>query len=407
VLIQQIRQAKEIIKKVKLNYTLTPHYATIKKTGKKYITKYTLDSKDIALIVLNQANGQMSTIVGKQTGKDFVFADKNVKVDNVGFNGVNTKLAVSQPAGGIVLALKYLIAKTESGAKKTIVNGLSEAIYTPYNANLDQTGVADFGANYLDNLVDQASQDLSSFVSQFRLDQSISQAIDESWVKAILYAEHLDAQEFLASTDLTGLTRQVNILLATNEGQTWNFSKSSAGALGIAQFMPNTYALLVKKYPKVKLIEDFEQGMRNHLNAIKATYLLLDDYLALIKKNLGENFVDSQTPFYAAAGYNGGATRVINAVKYYGEQWSANHLSDLAATKQAVSDQNTQISVLKKKISKTKIAKDKKTLNVQLATAKNNLSKLNSNYTQINKATLRQETLIYLQKVEKLIGLGF
>ena len=58
--------------------------------------------------------------------------------------------------------------------------------------------------------------------------------------------------------------------LAANEDSAFDAAISSAGAAGLVQFIPSTYALMVKKRPDLGLIPDFREGMANHRNAVKA-----------------------------------------------------------------------------------------------------------------------------------------
>ena len=57
---------------------------------------------------------------------------------------------------------------------------------------------------------------------------------------------------------------------------------------------------------------------------------------------------------------------------------------------------------VKAKVKKAKTAAETKTLNTQLPKAKNKIYSLDADYKKMNAATLRRETVIYLQKVTNL-----
>src|SRR4030095_6218697 len=59
-------------------------------------------------------------------------------------------------------------------------------------------------------------------------------------------------------------------LYALNEGQTYRYSVSSAGAGGMVQMIPATYRMVRSWHPNVPLIPDFVEGMRNDDNTTEA-----------------------------------------------------------------------------------------------------------------------------------------
>lgn len=330
-LIEQIDQAKKILATSSLNYSLVPQYKnTTTTTGKgkkkktitkKQLTGYVLDRKDIALAILNPVTNQIEVTKGIQTDRDFNFPDINYKIERVRFNGVNTRFKVVNPAGGKVLALKYLITPTESGSKKNITSSLYEAIYVPYSQDLQTPEVSKYGEDYLTRVMNEVYNQLQNYPSQSVAGKTITEAIHPALVKALIYAEHMDTSEFLNNSDTQYLIGKVNMLFAGNGPDTFKYSVSSAGAAGITQFMPGTYKSLAARHTKANLITDFKDGMRNHVNAVKATYLLLDDYIAAVKARASVYFIPGHAFNYGAAAYNGGTVRVARAAKTFGTYW--------------------------------------------------------------------------------------
>lgn len=123
-LVIKIQRAKNLLAPIKLKYNIVPIYKN-KTTGKgkakktvKVLSGYSLQSKDIILEIYDPATDNFKTITGTQTATSMSFPNSDVDVQLTRFNGVNSKFTVSRPAGGFVMALKYLISPVEAGAKK-------------------------------------------------------------------------------------------------------------------------------------------------------------------------------------------------------------------------------------------------------------------------------------------------
>lgn len=406
-LIQEINQAKANLANVSLNHNLSPVYKNIKnkKTGKttKTLTGYSLTGKDIALAILDPATNNIIITVGKQSGKSMTFTDPAVNVKLKSFNGVNSKFEITQPANGTVIALKYLISGADSGSKAGIENSLSEAVYVPYSAGLSDPAVIAYGSSYLDNIIKSVTDSLQTLPSQAIPGQSITQAIPPAMIKALVYAEHTDTSQAL-NGNMQNSINQLNVLFATNGGDTYKYSVSTANARGIAQFIPSTYTALVQRHPEAGLIPDFVAGMSDHYNSIKAMYLLLDDYAGAVRVKAAQGFASGRVFEYAAASYNGGTTRVANAVNTYGSDWNADRSGQLNSDQAQINNLSSQIKNLKAKIKKTSDKKTKASLQSQLNTAQTQLSSATADLNIIQSATLRNETINYLNKIYKVIS---
>lgn len=407
-LITQIKQAKQLLEPVKLNYALTPRYKTVKQPRKKPATKqvltnYTLDIKDIALAVLDPATGQIKITTAMQRGSDFEFPDKSMVIKKVSFNGVNSKFDVVNPDNYQVIALKYLITPTESGSKAQIENALYPAIYVPYNSELATPEVVAYGKAYMNDVIQKVSQALANVPSQSIPGKTIVQAIPPSIIKALAYAEHTSS----ANVTSLGSLNPMNMLLAGNGPDTYKYSVSNDGyfSRGIAQFIPSTYASLVTRHKDLGFIPDFKTGMEDHVNSVKAMYVLLDDYAGSIRQKAPQKFMESRVFEYGAAAYNGGVTRIARAVANYGDNWSDNRNDTIQNTQAQLNSVNAQVKQL---TAKTKATKDKKTkaaLTSQTATLKAQASTLQSQVDTLAAATLRNETMNYLRKIYSVIHL--
>ncbi len=405
-LILAIKDAKNQLGTVTLKYSLSPVYKNTKnkKTGKttKAISSYILSSKDIALAILNPKTKEVKIVVGKQNGKNMSFPKSEVDVNLTRFNGVNSKFTVDSPQNGQVLALKYLITNPESGSKTKIEAGISEALYVPYSPDFNNPEILTYGANYLSKIIKNVADDLNNIPSQAIPGLTITQAIRPSMIKALVYAEHTDTTQVLMKNNTQGTVDQLNILLALNEGDTYKYSVSTAGARGIAQFIPSTYASLVTRHSDAGLIADFVAGMSDHENAIKAMYLLLDDYAGAVRVKASQGFASGRVFDYAAASYNGGTTRVARAINAFGDTWNEDRNGQINTLKSQVSSLTSQVKNLKKKIAKAD-KKTKTSLQADLNKAQNNLSNISSQLDTVSIATLRPETINYVQKIYKVI----
>ena|SRR3989338_11682709 len=329
-LLGQIEEAKQMLAGERLNYVISPVYAnkkvTIgtgknkKTTTKQVVSGYTTSPKDIALAILDPGTNEIKIAKAMQRDTNFEFPDKNFDIEKISFNGVNTSFRVNNPSNGTVLALKYLISK-DGGTKKAVQDSMYEGVYVPYTAKLSTPEVAKEGDNYLTSVITQATNQLANVRSSSHPEKLIVEAIPPAAVKALIYAEHVSMWEY-QNIPRQELINKVNTLFGANKADTYKYSVSSAGASGLAQFMPNTYASLVKRRTDIALNSDFINGMRDHVNAVKAMYGLLDDYLGAVKTLANQHFIPGHAIEYAAAAYNGGPVRVAGAAKAFGPGWS-------------------------------------------------------------------------------------
>jgi len=400
-LLQHVRDAKQMLAGVNLNANIVPVYRTVRK--KKVLSSYTVASKDAALAVWDPNASKIAIITGTLKVKTFAFKDPNIDVDQIGFNGVNTRFHVNSPAGGIVLALKYLISNPDSGSKAAVENGLQQVVYVPYSPELNTYDLAQAGDQYLNGILKTVTFQLGYEDSVSVPGENITEAIKPSIIKALIYAEHMDTSSFVSTTDVQSLINQLNVSFAVNEGDTFKYSVSSGNARGIAQFLPSTYLSLVNRHPNANLIDDAVIGLSDHVNSIKAEYLLIDDYIAAVHARIGDDFNPADIYDYGAASYNGGVARVAKAVETFGDAWNIDNQARAALLQSQINGENAAIKVLKGQISKTKLASDRKPLQAQLADETANLTDLKHQLSAIKSSGLHTETIMYLVKMHSLI----
>ena len=77
--------------------------------------------------------------------------------------------------------------------------------------------------------------------------------------------------------DRAALFDEIFTLYALNSGDTYRHSVSTAGAGGMIQMIPQTYAATRAAYTQLGLKPDFVAGMRDHANALQAMLLYMQD----------------------------------------------------------------------------------------------------------------------------------
>ena len=191
------------------------------------------------------------------------------------------------------------------------------AYYVSTHPGLVTPEVVNAGKFYIRNTLDIARVELRKkgiFIAP--------QVIDMAERLAIV--EHIDHQRFWNEFQ-PNLFNEVYALYALNQGQTYRYSVSSAGAGGMVQMIPSTYRIIQRLYPQAVLIPDFVDGMRTHSNAAQAMLI----YMQMTWNDL----VSNDTVYKAiqdgiatpaqlmAAGYNSNPARLSGYIRRGGANW--------------------------------------------------------------------------------------
>lgn len=233
--------------------------------------------------------------------------------------GVGTRFEVTYPENMAVLALRTTV---RSGP-----NSFKEVVYTPYSPGIDTRQIRKAGLDYLMQQIDVAHQDLKARnVSLAGFDGLFADtmATDVSLVLSII--EHIDPVRFknCPQGEEGALVHEVLTIVGANTTEAYAYSKSTAGARGLFQLIPDTYRRLREKYPRAGLIKDFVSGCMDHSNAAKASMLLFDSDLADLPR---ERMADMRQNvraigMYLAAAYNCGAGRVQKSARVCKDNWT-------------------------------------------------------------------------------------
>ncbi len=236
---------------------------------------------------------------------------KFVTVRIVRANGVNTPIMIidRENRAHLPLLVQYPIERNGSFAETAYYVSTHPGIVTPE--------VVGAGRIYMRNTLDIARENLqkkSVFISPQVADMA----------ERLSIVEHIDHQRFWSEYNQT-LFNEVYALYALNEGQTYRYSVSSAGAGGMVQMIPATYNMIRSRYYSVGLIPDFVEGMRNHPNAAKAMLL----YMQMTWSDLVSNETVSAalesgiaTPAeLMSAGYNSNPAKLAGYIRRGGANW--------------------------------------------------------------------------------------
>ena len=279
------------------------------KTSSAPVALAAIDSATSEIQIVSIAKDSFLTkggvfLLNTQTGK-------SVRLRIVRPNGVNTAVTLTDANGRSLLPLlvQYPIVRDGSFSEN--------AYYTSAHPALVSSDIVAEGQRYLARMFGQATQEL----------QSNGVAIPADIVavaKHLVIVEHTDHKRF-RDEERGNIYPEVLALYALNQGDTFRYSVSSAGAGGMIQMIPRTYAAIREHHPNVQLEPDFVSGMQNHANALKAMLLYINDtwnYLAQsadVRQAMSSG-VATKTELLAA-GYNSNPYRLPNYLANGGTAW--------------------------------------------------------------------------------------
>ncbi len=226
-------------------------------------------------------------------------------------NGVNTAVAIFDVQGRSLVPLVVQYPIERGGVFREM------AYYTSAHPALLSPDLSRAGRAYIHrtlNLAVQRLRDKGTFISP--------QIVDVA--ERLCLVEHVDHDRFRLENRLA-LFDEIYSLYALNEPDTYRYSVSFAGAGGMVQMIPWAYNLERQRHPAVGLTSDFVVGMRNHVNALQAMLLYMQDTWNDLAANEDVQYALSaklatQTELLAA-GYNSNAARLPLYIRRGGAGW--------------------------------------------------------------------------------------
>ena len=342
-IMEKIKEGVELLKKPE-----PLDYKTKNMTTKKGVTTKNGDlvRKEIALAILNKKTGEIfekrvwaeeQDIKNyKKTGflefKPAISGDSLV-IKPYWWNSFNTFYEIADHPELVVIANKYLFPSNYlSGLPEKSSSQYTDIIYVPYSKDLHLPEIIEAGKNYLEKNIDLAFVGLEAdkVMSRSAPGQPVGNGISKDLVRNIIIVEHIDPDGFNASKDGgKELSERVLTVIGANQELAFRYTGSPAGASGLAQFIRPTYENMVARYPGARLIKNYNAGMADHVNAIKAMVLFFDSHKKEVASRVTRrDIVESLgiTEEMLAATYNGGPSRVAQSVNKYGLTWLTKQL---------------------------------------------------------------------------------
>jgi len=254
------------------------------------------------VLAVGKTNGPLSVVRMDETGKN----DQGLSISWAVDNFINTRFKIAGPDGYIVFAQRRPVHAKDGSYQ--------EAVYTAYSPELDTKTMRDAGLAYLQDLQKQAFEQIKTYDVRSLVAPRLTVAdkLPKSMLIRLMITEHIDPLH-MRYVGMEQCVHEVLVTLAANGGNSYAYAKSSAGALGLPQFVASSYDMVRKNYPDARLEPDFQLGMTNLPNAMLASALLLDLELtelpgAYLKKITATT---EQFAAYLAAGYNRNPAHVV------------------------------------------------------------------------------------------------
>lgn len=371
---------------------------------KKLLTELQKDDtwREMTLAVWHRETDTMTTVHLRKSGAKLQLLGKDDDPFDVTVkrsNGINTEFIFEEPGTRLVVAVRYpIITVTGSGKNRKIT--VDEVLYTPYAAAFHTPEMITEGRRVLDGHIAAAEAAFRASAVRSRAVSGtlLADRTDTALVTALALIEHTDRT--VLERDPTRALEVFYVTLALNPEDAYAYSKSSAGATGIMQFMPTTYARLAKRM-EYGLLTDALTGSRNVANAVKAqmafTDLLEADVKGKAKIASGGALPDRMLmDEYIAAAYNGGGPRVKKAIEIWDHLWSTTGTS-YAKLDRAYQAARTERKQQEAKL-KTATIEEKKALTVRVREAKAKEDKLAAQRAYWKTAELKLETKDYVRK---------
>lgn len=237
---------------------------------------------------------------------------KQVITQTIRGNGVNTPLIITDSNGHQHLPLIVQYPRENRGVMTEM------AYYVSTHPGLVTPEVVNAGRFYVRNTIDIARE-------QLRQKGYIIQPKVADIAERLATVEHVDHLRFRTEFQ-PNVYNDIFALYALNEGQTYRYSVSSAGAGGMVQMIPSTYRMVRSLHPNSALMPDFVEGMRNHVNACQAMLLYMqmtwNDLASspTINEALSSGIANQEQ--LMAAGYNSNPAKLAGFIKRGGADWT-------------------------------------------------------------------------------------
>jgi hypothetical protein len=247
------------------------------------------------------------------------------------------------------VAVKYPTFTDVSTSRRKKKYELHDVVYTPYAEAIHKPELVAYGRSTLETTIAAAfdAYRAAGVKSRAFPDRLLADVVDPQLVESIAIIEHLNTGSLNGDGAQTAMD-SVFVTIGANQADAFDYARSTAGAMGLVQFIPSTYKLMAKR-PELGLIQDFKTGMTDPVNAVKAEIAYLDAELANMPLSVKDlYYVDNdRVKEYLAAAYNAGGTRVRKAIAQWGDSWSDPHAAEIAAVAKKKGARSRSVTSLK------------------------------------------------------------
>ena len=308
--------------------TLGERLAAAKKAGTFTERVGSLPARaEVTFAAWNREAGALRYLTARKSGTKLELLAGEAPLPRVTVNNREKSQYAFSGDREVVVGLIYPVAVKSGKAYDVTLTyrvPVTKAMYAPE--------VLAAGSDYLTLRIQDAFDDLRARgVKSVALpDRLLADVVDPYLVKSIVVIEHSSHVDLLSDFEPEREMGDFLVQLGLKGDHAFDGSVSSAGATGLAQFIPSTYKSLVKHRPELGLIPDFKKGMADHLNSLKAEIAYLDECLADMPKDIRASYrVNPEaTAAVLAASYNGGSTRVRKALLNWGDAWDKVHRNE-------------------------------------------------------------------------------
>jgi hypothetical protein len=356
---------------------------------------------NLTLAVWNRTTDAITLVTAKKSGARLTSISPPMPI-TVSYNAkLESQYALPPDTNSLVVGVIYPIITAHAITRRKIKYMATDMVYVPYSADFYTPEMLSAGSNYLSFLIQDAYDELRAKGIKSRAfpDQLVTDVIDPYLVKSIAVIEHSGIKTLLGDDASEAAIGQFLVQLAANGETTFSTSVSSAGAAGLVQFIPSTYALMVKTRPDLGLIPNFRDGMADHKNAVMAQVAYIDEDLADMPAVRAIYQSDkAKAAEYLAASYNGGSTRVQRAYATFGDDWDKSVSGEIASLNSKAASLKYTATVLKRRIAKGKDVKASKTA---LVKATSERAQAIASLATLERAGLKDETVYYVAKLKR------
>lgn len=237
---------------------------------------------------------------------------RSLVVKTIRGNGVNTPVTITDSTGVNHLPILVQYPRVERGRY------LETAYYMSSHPGLGTPEVVNAGQVYVRNVLELARERLTGL--GIRIEPKVVDIAER-----LVAVEHVDHWRF-RNEPHDSIFRDIYTLYALNEGQTYRYAVSSAGAGGMIQMIPSTYRMVRSHFSQVPLNPDFVEGMRDHANAAQAMLLYKQWTWEDLRRRpaisgaLLEGIATQEQ--LMAAGYNSNPARLAGYITRGGAGWT-------------------------------------------------------------------------------------